>query len=428
MTSGPQNILVFPAGTEIGLEIHNALKYSKFVRLFGATSLECHADFVFENYIEELAPFVDDPDFIPYMNRIIDKYRIDWIYPAHDSALLTLAENRELLHCPLVAPATETVQLCRDKNKTYDFFRDSWYITRYYKSVDEVTDYPVFIKPTIGQGATDARRVDDRAHLEEAFASGTEYAVCEYLPGSEYTVDCFTDRNRKLLFANFRMRDAIVSGIAVQSHPMAADEEILRIAEDINRKLEFKGSWFFQVKKNTRGEYKLLEIAPRIAGTTTVTRNLGVNLEMLTLFTLWDTDVTILKNDCRLVMNRGFDRCYRAALSYEKVYIEQSVLTDADGKPVPELMRFLYQALNQSKELILLVPADTAEQPEACAVDPALFQQILPDNIETILQSIEGIGSGIVLCEAPELRNTLRVRDIPVFDLSMLELLLTHTA
>ena len=33
-----KNVLVFPAGTEIAFEIHQALRYSKFVRLFGATA------------------------------------------------------------------------------------------------------------------------------------------------------------------------------------------------------------------------------------------------------------------------------------------------------------------------------------------------------------------------------------------------------
>ena len=32
--SDVKNVLVFPAGTEIALEIHDALKFSKFVRLF----------------------------------------------------------------------------------------------------------------------------------------------------------------------------------------------------------------------------------------------------------------------------------------------------------------------------------------------------------------------------------------------------------
>ena len=42
-----RKVLVFPAGTEIAFEIHHALRSSKFVKLYGATSVACHADFVF---------------------------------------------------------------------------------------------------------------------------------------------------------------------------------------------------------------------------------------------------------------------------------------------------------------------------------------------------------------------------------------------
>lgn len=377
-----KNILIFPAGTEIGLEIHNALKDSKFVKLFGATSIECHADFVFANYIPELAPFADDPDFIPYMNRIIDQYGIDWIYPAHDSALLALAEHREELHCPLVAPETKTVQICRDKNKTYDYLAGQWYITRYYKSVDEVADYPVFIKPTVGQGATDARRIDDRKHLEEAMNSGVEYAVCEYLPGKEFTVDCFSDKNGKLIFTNIRMRDQIISGIAVQCHPMPADAEIVRIAEDINSRLSFIGSWFFQLKYDVHGNYKLLEIAPRIAGTTTVTRNLGVNLEMLTLFAHWGYDVSIISNGNQEVMNRSFIRRYQTDIVYDTVYIEAEDTVILNRKINPDIMRFLYQADNQGKMIRLVSDSDSIFQ--EYPVSPGLFRDVIafPEKIE----------------------------------------------
>ena len=38
-----KKILIFPAGTEIAFEIFNALKYSKFVELFGGTSANDHS-------------------------------------------------------------------------------------------------------------------------------------------------------------------------------------------------------------------------------------------------------------------------------------------------------------------------------------------------------------------------------------------------
>ena len=46
-----KNVLVFPCGSEIGLEIHNALKYSKDFNLFGGSSVDDHGKYVYKNYI-----------------------------------------------------------------------------------------------------------------------------------------------------------------------------------------------------------------------------------------------------------------------------------------------------------------------------------------------------------------------------------------
>ena len=52
-----KNILVFPCGSEIGLEIHNALKYSKDFKLFGGSSVDDYGKFVYANYISDI-PFL----------------------------------------------------------------------------------------------------------------------------------------------------------------------------------------------------------------------------------------------------------------------------------------------------------------------------------------------------------------------------------
>ena len=105
-----KNVLVFPAGTEIAFEIHQALRRSKFVRLFGATSVPCHAEFVFERCFEGL-PYADDPDLIEALNRIIDENAIDFVYPAHDSALLALTRAWDRLHAVVVTSDPETVEI-----------------------------------------------------------------------------------------------------------------------------------------------------------------------------------------------------------------------------------------------------------------------------------------------------------------------------
>ena len=47
-----KKVLVFPAGTEIAFEILNALKYSKFVELYGGISTDDHSEFVYKNLIK----------------------------------------------------------------------------------------------------------------------------------------------------------------------------------------------------------------------------------------------------------------------------------------------------------------------------------------------------------------------------------------
>ena len=87
-----KKILIFPAGTEIAFEILNALKYSKFVEIYGGTSADDHSEFVYKNLIKGF-PFITEPDFLKYLNKVIHENRIDCIYPAHDSASVFFSEH-----------------------------------------------------------------------------------------------------------------------------------------------------------------------------------------------------------------------------------------------------------------------------------------------------------------------------------------------
>lgn len=423
--SEKQNILIFPAGTEIAFEIRDALQFSKFVRLFGATGPDCHADFVFSSCVSGL-PYATDPAVIDALNEVIDEYYIDYVYPAHDSALLMLSENRGSLHCPVVASDRLTVEVCRDKNKTYEFLSGASYLPVSYKKPDEVEAYPVFIKPAVGQGSEGARVIKDRAHLEEALSEGIDYAICEYLPGEEYTVDCFTDRHGVLRFVNPRTRDRIRAGIAVRSHTLPFDGRIQEIAEDINSKLSFNGAWFFQVKRNANGEYRLMEVAPRVAGTMGLSRNLGVNLPLLTLYNFWGYDVDILSNGNYELLDRAFISRFKTDIEYSNVYVDFDDTLTLDGKVNPLLMMFLYQAKNQGKRICLLTKhsEDIYKDLKKYNIAESLFDEIvLLERTEDKAPHI--LPDSIFIDDSFAERK--RVKDalgIPVFDLDMIESLL----
>ena len=423
--SDVKNILVFPAGTEIAFEIFDALKDSKFVRLYGATSVDCHADFVFENCISGV-PFVDAPELIDSLNAIIDEYRIDMVYPAHDSALKRLSDEKQRLHAAVIASDPETVEICRSKNRTYAFLQGAEYLPAFYRCADDVPQYPVFIKPAVGQGSVGARKIVSREELDRALSDGTEYAICEYLPGDEFTVDCFTDRHGALRCVCPRSRDRIRAGIAVRSHSLPADEKLCAMAEDINRRMHFLGAWFFQVKRNCAGEYRLMEIAPRIAGTMGLTRNRGINLPLLTLFAFWGYDVDLIDNGADLLLDRAFISRFRSGISYSRVYVDYDDTLVVRGKVNGYLMMFLYQAHEQGKELILLTRHETdiyAALEERC-IPASLFASIV--RMDRSGEKAEHILPDSIFIDDSyrERKNVHDTRGVPVFDLDMVESLI----
>lgn len=348
-----KRLLVFPAGSEVAFEILNALKFSKFVEIYGGTSANDHSEYVYKHLIKGF-PYIDAPEFLEYLNQVIKEYRIDCIYPAHDSASVFLSENADQINAQVIITDPETTVICRSKKDTYAYFEGEDFVPQYYVSPECVPSFPVFVKPTVGQGSKGARKIETMQELVKSVEEDPSLVICEYLPGMEYTVDCFTDRNGNLLVSKIRDRERIRAGISVRSKLMDTDDAVRSIAETINKKLHFRGAWFFQLKRNTAGEYRLLEISPRIPGTMGLSRNCGINFPLLTLFDFWEYDVSVVDNGYPIILDRAFYSAYHIDMQYDHVYVDFDdtlVVNDAVNRM---LLSFLYQAVQQGKKLHLL--------------------------------------------------------------------------
>ncbi len=209
--------------------------------------------------------------------------------PAHDLFLDYIVDNRNKINCRIATHPLDTIKACRSKRNTYKLFpnfspklmtpeilMDNW-------AKDQSEEY--FEKPDIGFGSIGARKI---IGIAQAISSldNSGVVLTEYLPGDEYTVDCFTDKFGVLKVISPRQRTRLKSGIAVGcksvSKPIA--ESIKIMAGKINLKLKFDGAWFFQLKTSTSHELKLLEIAPRIAGSSGFTRMNGNNLPLMSIY------------------------------------------------------------------------------------------------------------------------------------------------
>lgn len=421
-----KKLLIFPAGTEIAFEILNALKYSKFVEIYGGTSADDHAEFVYKKLIKGF-PYINDPGFLAFLNRVIDENRIECIYPAHDSASVFFSEHQAEIHAQVIIAEPFTTTVCRSKAETYRYLSEFSFIPTTYSSPEEVEQYPVFVKPSIGQGSNGARKIENRRELKEALEADRELVICEYLPGMEYTSDCFTDRNGNLLVCKFRDRERIRSGIAVRSRSLECPAEVARIAEELNTRFHFKGAWFFQVKLDSSGHYKLLEISPRIPGTMGLSRNSGINFPMLTLFVFWGYDVSVIENCYDIMLDRAFYSAYRVGIEYDHIYLDFDDTVTLDDTVNPEVMRFIYQAVNRGKQIHLLSrhAGDLIQDLHRLHIDRGLFAEVIVlAGEEEKWEYIQEKKAIFIDDSFAERKKVKEKTGVPVFDVDMIESLI----
>lgn len=348
-----KRILVFPCGSEIGLEIHNALQFSMHVELFGGSSSDDHCKFVYKNYIGCL-PFIYDTDFIAHLNKVLIKYKIAYIYPAHDDVLYYLAKNLRKLKCGFIGPTSDTAEICRFKSKTYQYFRKLLPTPNIYNDISTIEKYPVFLKPDAGQGSRGTFIANSEKEASLFLERDKSLLILEYLPKEEYTVDCFTNRYGKLLFVGPRTRSRIQSGISVNTYPVKNKQPFINYAEIINNNLRLRYAWFFQVKRSSKGELILMEIAPRIAGSMALYRNLGINFELLSIFDACDIDVTIEPNDFNIILDRSLSNKFKVNVEYDCVYVDLDDCLLLKNKINTTLISFLYQCVNYNKAVYLI--------------------------------------------------------------------------
>lgn len=419
------NVLIFPAGTEIGLEINNALKYSKLVNVFGATSMPDHSKLVYKNYIEGL-PFFSDESFINDLNEVIKQNKIDFIYPAHDSVVLFLTQHKNEISAKIITSELETVEICRSKEKTYEYLKNEDFVPIFYSSIDEIKEFPVFIKPDVGQGSVGAKTIMNKVDLIQSLSS-EKMVICEFLCGTEYTVDCFTDKNGILKVAQLRDRNRIKSGISVNSKLCQYNKQVEDIARKINSKFKFNGAWFFQLKLNIKNEFKLLEISPRIPGTMGLSRNLGVNFPLLTIYNNLNFDVNLIENDYKIEVDRAFINRYIVDLEYDFVYVDlDDTLIIRDNVNI-FLIMFLYQCANQNKKIILITRhiKEIEDTLNKFKINKNLFNEIIHIKDKSKKSVYVKENNAIFIDDSFAERKDVREKlGINVYDLDMIESLI----
>jgi carbamoyl-phosphate synthase large subunit len=268
-----------------------------------------------------IVPPFNDSKFFLKLQSIIEKENIDVILPALDTILLEFARNKKRLEkigTKVIISNEESIIITRDKWKTYKALYAKIPLPKSYIRLKDITiDFPLFIKPRDGSGSINIYKINDREDLNFFFKKVKNPIIQEYLHGKEYTVDCLTDINGKLLISIKRERIETKAGISVKGK-IIQNQKLDNMAHKIAENIFFQGPFFFQAKEDDNGEPKLTEINARISGTMSLSSASGVNIHNLAVRLFMGENVQIPKIKTNLYITRYWNDIFVTKKDFEK--------------------------------------------------------------------------------------------------------------
>lgn len=294
------NILVIPCATQLGVEQFYSLEYNKHFNLVGASHNK--KDLLYKNFIQ-LKNSLDTNLFIQEVIDLVKENSIDVILTSHDEVNYIL-KNTPFLSDLIPGSSTEVTNICRFKSKTYNLLNNNPQIKNYIPKYELISNK--FLKPDKGQGS------------REVFKLSQPYVACEYLPGKEYTIDCFTNSKGNLIYNSSRLRKKIENGISETTQKIYS-ETLDKLSHLINDVFNFRGAWFYQVKLDKNNNFKLLEVSPRIAGGSNINRLNGINLTLLTLYQHLGINITL---NPQTLVNEVKRKSPKYNLEYSTIFLD----------------------------------------------------------------------------------------------------------
>jgi len=420
-----KRVLIFPSGAENALEINEAIKHSIHIEVIPGSGRNDYSELIYENDVRKL-PFLGYENFIEELNRLIESDNISLVFPTDDTAALYLTENASKINAKIISADYRTNFICRYKKETYALFKDDFFCPALHDELLSENLYPIFSKPDVGQGAQGVQLVKTKA-IHEELIGNKDLVFVEYLPGKEYTIDCFTNKHGDLLFSGMRERVQVKMGITFRSKEVELTETVKNIASTINSKLKFKGLWFFQLKEDSNGELKLLEVSTRTAGTMGFFRHKGVNLPLLSIYDALDMDVKIFESKHSIELFRITKNKFKYDFDYTTVYIDYDDTLIINGKINIVLMSFIYQCKNNGKKVNLITKHGTKLHQSLAdfSIAPSLFDEIIVLKLEDKKSDyINPEGAIFIDNWFIERREVSLATGIPVFDVDIVDSLI----
>lgn len=335
----PINVLMTGAGAPGGPGIIKALRQGPINLFTGDCNPVASGRFLNEQFT--LLPAASNEDFIPFVLDFCLRNKIQVVFPLVTLELFKFAEQKQEFSkhgINVIVSDFESLSIANNKGQLYTHLQQNGIPVPAFQIVSTVNELtkaaealgypqkPVCIKPTVSNGSRGVRilqqEVDEfdllfhhkpnnlYSNLEKitGILTGRSFPpllVSDYLPGEEYTVDTIVHEGVPKLILP-RVRTKMNSGISVQG-TFVKQDEIIAYCDRIIRSLKLSGPIGLQVKADASGAYQILEINPRIQGTSVAALGIGINLPVLAVLQEF---VEIDFSDLKIDWGKSFVRYY----------------------------------------------------------------------------------------------------------------------
>lgn len=222
-----------------------------------------------------LVPNIDDQAYLPALYEAVQRFGAKALIPTIDLDLPLLSGCRDRfaeLGCSALLADSKTIEICRDKIKTYELLKTHAIETPLTCTAAEILTrdqhcFPYFIKPRVGSAGRCAIRIDDLVDLEYYAKKVDQPIVQEFVEGIEHTLDVYVGLTGRVRCVVPRRRWQVRGG-EVSKGVVVKDPEIMAAGKRVVELLgaSVRGVLTTQCIVTCDRRIRFIEINPRFGG------------------------------------------------------------------------------------------------------------------------------------------------------------------
>ena len=236
-----------------------------------------------------IVPKIENANYLDIILSICKENKIKMVLSLIDPELSILAKYKQnfldIGTIPIVSDY-DIVEMCLDKYSMYQFLIENGFKTirsyidkdDFYKDLDAgIINYPVFVKPIKGSASININKVNSKEEVESLFYRFDNLMIQEFMEGTEYGADVYTDLISNEPVAIFTKEKIKMRAGETDKSISIKDEKLFQLINTFVKKVGFKGIIDIDIFK-INNEYYISEVNPRFGGGYPHAYECGVNV------------------------------------------------------------------------------------------------------------------------------------------------------